>query len=121
MARRWAVVAVGLVGCSAFKSAPPVEVAQPAAGATPSLALGVRPDTRRTPSASEGVATQTVQPKPPSELPTEEKADPQPAADALTLAAESLRLGDRVAAAKHLDVYVRDHPEQLMFRAQLAE
>lgn len=41
--------------------------------------------------------------------------------DSLTLAAESLERGDQAAAAHHLGDYVRSHPEQLMFRAQLAE
>jgi predicted Zn-dependent protease len=42
-------------------------------------------------------------------------------ADPLTLAADALGRGDRPAAADHLAAYVRRHPDQLMFRAQLAE
>jgi predicted Zn-dependent protease len=35
--------------------------------------------------------------------------------------AECLEKGDRASAAGHLEAYVRLHPEQIMFRAQLAE
>src|SRR5262249_8213644 len=41
--------------------------------------------------------------------------------DPLTLVAECLERGDRASAANHLEDYVRLHPDQLMFRAQLAE
>jgi thioredoxin-like negative regulator of GroEL len=41
--------------------------------------------------------------------------------DPLTLAAESLERGDGAGAAVHLEAYVCRHPDQLMFRAQLAE
>ncbi|MBX9628071.1 MAG: hypothetical protein K2X82_30015 [Gemmataceae bacterium] len=41
--------------------------------------------------------------------------------DPLTLAADCLTRGDRPAAAAHLAAYVRGHPDQPMFRAQLAE
>jgi predicted Zn-dependent protease len=48
-------------------------------------------------------------------------AEPLADTDPLTLAAECLERGDSAAAAIHLEAYVRRHPEQLMFRAQLAE
>jgi hypothetical protein len=41
--------------------------------------------------------------------------------DALTLAAECLERGDRARAAVHLEDYVCRHPDQWMFRVQLAE
>lgn len=41
--------------------------------------------------------------------------------DTLTLAAESLERGDQATAAVHLEKYVCRHPEQVMFRWQLAE
>ena len=44
-----------------------------------------------------------------------------PAPDPLTRAAECLDRGDDPAAADHLGEYVRGHPDQLMFRAHLAE
>lgn len=121
MVRRWAVVAVGLVGCSGLKNAPPAEVRQtpsPAsAGATP-----VDPSPPPPPPRGEGEKDKTPSPTPP--FPPREGgpgglgSDP---ADTLTLAAEALQRGDRASAAAHLEAYVRDHPGQLMFRAQLAE
>ena len=42
-------------------------------------------------------------------------------ADPLTQAAQSLSRGDQSTAARHLQTYVDQHPDQLMFRAQLAE
>lgn len=41
--------------------------------------------------------------------------------DPLTLAAECLGRGDQLAASTHLAAYVRAHPDQIMFRAHLAE
>jgi predicted Zn-dependent protease len=41
--------------------------------------------------------------------------------DTLTLAAECLERGDSANAAVHLETYVCRHPEQVMFRVQLAE
>jgi hypothetical protein len=48
-------------------------------------------------------------------------SEPTPEPDTLTLAAECLERGDRAGAATHLECYVCRHPDQLMFRAQLAE
>lgn len=44
-----------------------------------------------------------------------------PADDPLTLAAKCLQDGDDSAACTHLAAHVRAHPEQVMFRAHLAE
>ncbi len=41
--------------------------------------------------------------------------------DPLTLAAECLQRDDLRGAALHLDAYVREHPDQSLFRLQLAE
>jgi tetratricopeptide (TPR) repeat protein len=41
--------------------------------------------------------------------------------DHLALAAECTERGDQPAAATHLERYVKAHPDQLMFRAHLAE
>jgi Tfp pilus assembly protein PilF len=41
--------------------------------------------------------------------------------DPLTLAAECLKAGNDSAACTHLEAHVRAHPEQVMFRAHLAE
>jgi thioredoxin-like negative regulator of GroEL len=48
-------------------------------------------------------------------------AEPEPLRDALTLAAECLGRGDHANAAIHLETHVREHPDQFMFRLQLAE
>ncbi|HEX4610526.1 MAG TPA: hypothetical protein VH092_20220 [Urbifossiella sp.] len=53
---------------------------------------------------------------PPPELAAVDEPD-----DPLTLAAECLQRGDKSAAATHLEAHVRQHPDQPMFRAQLAE
>jgi hypothetical protein len=45
----------------------------------------------------------------------------EPAPDALTLVAEALDRNDKAAAAGHLEGYVRQHPDEAMFRLQLAE
>lgn len=121
MVRRWVVVAaLGLVGCESLKNSqppavepPPVsqrtEAASPERGASapraPTNTGGSRPPL--------GEATTTPQPPPP---PAED-----PAADPLTLAAECLARNDRTGAAVHLESHVRAHPDQIMFRAQLAE
>jgi hypothetical protein len=47
-------------------------------------------------------------------------APPEPD-DPLTLAARCLQDGDEAAACTHLEAHVRAHPEQVMFRAHLAE
>jgi predicted Zn-dependent protease len=47
-------------------------------------------------------------------------APPEPD-DPLTLAAKCLEAGDESAACTHLEAHVRAHPEQVMFRAHLAE
>jgi predicted Zn-dependent protease len=55
-------------------------------------------------------------------LPGEGAASPPaPEDDPLALAAECLSRGDNANAAVHLESHVRDHPEQLLFRLQLAE
>ena len=58
-----------------------------------------------------------------SELPREAKPLSEAASepDTLTLAAECLERGDHASAAVHLELYVCRHPEQVMFRWQLAE
>ena len=44
-----------------------------------------------------------------------------PTDDSLTRFSKALKNGDHLAAAKQLERYVREHPEQVMFRLQLAE
>lgn len=41
--------------------------------------------------------------------------------DRLTLVADALDRGDKPAAARHLEAYIQEHPEEVMFRLQLIE
>jgi thioredoxin-like negative regulator of GroEL len=50
-----------------------------------------------------------------------EEPVPEATEDSLSLFSKSLKSGDKTAAASHLAVYVHQHPEQAMFRLQLAE
>jgi tetratricopeptide (TPR) repeat protein len=49
------------------------------------------------------------------------QAPPGEADDPLTVAAESLARGDQAEAARHFELYVKQHPEQVMFRLHLAD
>jgi hypothetical protein len=107
----------GSVGCVSWRHPDPI---------TPSIEAPAEP-------APPPNATQTV----PTSLPETESHDlvtenthtrnkvegdgVERATDPLTLVAESLERGDKIAAANHLETYVRRHPEQCMFRLQLAE
>ena len=68
------------------------------------------------------IAFQQVSTRPPSTstLPT---PSPEPSAspDELSLAADCLERGDDAAAVVHLKRHVGEHPEQVVFQAQLAE
>src|SRR5262245_25476720 len=140
---RWLVVgALGVLGCESLHRAPPNPVSPPEHFNAPSPASdavrrsatsprrgevgpagppeSAKENARQTPlsagersrplAAGEGVALAAA-----ATPPTTFQTDP------LTLAAEALERGDGAAAAVHLEAYVRLHPEQLMFRAQLAE
>ena len=48
-------------------------------------------------------------------------AEPAVADDRLSLAADCLDQGDLAAAARHLEAHVVAHPDQVVFRAQLAD
>jgi predicted Zn-dependent protease len=113
----WFVIAlVGAVGCESLR--------KPAAQGDPSPAIpreagysGLAPlhgEGGERSKPGEETASQ-LQPVVATQPPAPEAPDP------LTLAAECLERGDRASAATHLEAYVRLHPEQLMFRAQLAE
>src|SRR4051794_27926436 len=60
-------------------------------------------------------------PPPPPAPPPAAAAEPAAPDDPLTLAADCLERGDLTAAARHLEVHVREFPDQVVFRAQLAE
>jgi hypothetical protein len=59
----------------------------------------------------------------PTPAPAKETAAVEPTApdDPLTLAADCLVRGDLPAAARHLEAHVRAYPDQVIFRAQLAD
>ena len=95
-------VAVGLVaavGCSSMRSG------APSAPPPPPAAVAYPPPLRVS-------ATQVP--------PTRTEPQPEPE-DPLALVAECLGRGDPAAACEHLERYVGAHPDQLMYRAHLAE
>jgi hypothetical protein len=97
----FAVGLLALVGCTLTQGIP-----SPAAGPT---SLADVPDAQ--PKDREDKEDPVVPPA--QSVPAEP--------DTLTLTAECLERGDRANAAIHLECYVCRHPEQWMFRAQLAE
>jgi tetratricopeptide (TPR) repeat protein len=99
----WLVLTAAVIaGCESLKESPPVSPQAAAPIATTPAPAEVIPIQARVPAAP--VADTPALPE-----------------DSLTLAAECLTRGDEPAAADHLDTYVRLHPEQIMFRAHLAE
>ncbi|HEV3437772.1 MAG TPA: hypothetical protein VG122_10460 [Gemmata sp.] len=113
--------AFGTIGCASWRQPAP---------ATPDVLVSAEPST------PPNVATQTVSPTPQTEVgnsvptvrvettlveTTGEGANLDQSDDSLTLVDESLERGDKIAAASHLETYVRQHPDQAMFRLQLAE
>ncbi|HKB06482.1 MAG TPA: tetratricopeptide repeat protein [Gemmataceae bacterium] len=67
-----------------------------------------------------------VRAKAPAEvIPAEATEEPRPTdappPDALSLAADCLDRGDESAAVRHLEKHVGEHPDQVVFRAQLAD
>lgn len=104
---RWLTVGVVVAaGCNTLLTPTP----KPHAGIEPAP-VAVRENERGDPLAGDRTVPQ---PAPPVE-------PPPPADDPLTLAADCLERGDRPAAAGHLGSYVRAHPDEIMFRAHLAE
>lgn len=88
-----------IVGCETLRNAPSPPIPEPTPCAGPTAVL---PATAVLSADS-----------PPLQL--------GPQADALTLAAENLERGNTAAAAQYLEAYVRAHPDQILFRMQLAE
>src|SRR5262245_4866266 len=113
MARRWALVAiVAFVGCESLRHTPtppaeppPLPTPLPVPASPPLRVAATQPAVVPVAATAPHIATPLL---------------PQPDNDPLTLVAECLERGDRASAAVHLEAYVRLHPEQLMFRAQLA-
>jgi tetratricopeptide (TPR) repeat protein len=68
-----------------------------------------------TPAVTQAAAFVRVPTKPADERPAE------PAPDALSLAADCLDRGDDAGAVNHLEKHVGQHPDHVLFRAQLAD
>jgi hypothetical protein len=117
---------VGLIGCASWRQ--PVPLIHDEHPAAPAV-VAVQAVPSASPIAENPSPTRIVQVQHVALAPVEsaESAPPQTAPlpadgeDSLTLVAESLERGDKLAAAKHLEVYVRRHPDQVMFRLQAAE
>jgi tetratricopeptide (TPR) repeat protein len=74
--------------------------------------------------AAPAAAPQALRASLPAEvIPVAAIAEPldSPPPDALSLAADCLDRGDESAAARHLEKHISEHPDQVVFRAQLAE
>ncbi|MCE9566831.1 MAG: hypothetical protein K8U57_32905 [Planctomycetes bacterium] len=115
MVRRWAIVAmVGFVGCESLKTSPaPTEPLPVPVTMTPTPAehAPLRVAAPHSPVIPVAAIAPQAEPEPVPELPP----------DPLLLAADCIERGDHAKAAVHLEAHVRVHPEQLMFRIQLAE
>ena len=98
-----------LAGC---QSTPPARPSPPAP--PPTRPVAVRP-----------VAPPAEPPTPLAATPVAAKADPEPEPvvpdDPLSRAADCLDRGELTAAARHLEEHVTGHPDQVIFRAQLAD
>jgi tetratricopeptide (TPR) repeat protein len=104
---RLALLLAVVAGCQADSSRPPQapRLVQAAAHqAAPVRQAGFQQATTRPPLT-------------PSSGPSESLATP----DELSLAADCLERGDDAAAVVHLERHVAEHPEQIVFQAQLAE
>lgn len=125
MVRRWAIVAVvGFAGCESLKHAPVPEPAPPVVGQSESNPTPTPPpDEFRRASLDKArvEGLRTPPPSPPSFPGKEDGGLGSDGPDPLTLAAECLGRGDRAGAATHLEAHVLAHPDQIMFRAQLAD
>lgn len=105
---RRALLLAAVAGCQSVSPAPapPPPPARPATvrPLAPPTESPVRPAVRVAPA-----------PEPPAPEP------PAPEDDPLSLAADCLEQGDLAAASRHLGAHVRRHPDQVVFRAQLAD
>jgi len=119
---RWRWLTIGVIvagGCQTLLTPTPKPASSSTVAAVPRL---TPPESTAPQIAATEAPPRTKAPTPPTPTPTANAGpSPAPEDDALTLAAESLGRGDEPTAAVHLGAYVRQHPDQLMFRAQLAE
>lgn len=137
MCKNWMVLGAlgvaGFAGCASWReAAPSLPVAPAAANSASATTVVVKPSTSipiavNSPSNSASSAaipaTAAQQKNAVQQASLQASAEDveTPGKDDLTLAAEYLERGDKPAAAYHLELYVRKHPDQIMFRLQLAE
>lgn len=114
--------AIGTIGCVSWQHPVPlapglrVSADQPnTLDTTPQSVVNAAPTPAIQNSAPTILAQQSF-----SEIHVQDAKD-DPADDPLTRFSESLKGGDKTAAAGHLEIYVRQNPDQSMFRLQLAE
>jgi predicted Zn-dependent protease len=112
----------GSIGCASWRQPVPTVPSEPVAV---NLSTSPKPAVIVVPLASSKVEVASAQPTIVTASATVEQKAAEPAAeplsDVLTLVAESLDRGDKIAAVNHLEAYVHQHPDQVMFRLQLAE
>jgi tetratricopeptide (TPR) repeat protein len=100
---RLALLLAVVAGCQADSSKPPQSPRAVQAAAQPSARV-------------RQAAFQQASTRPPTRPP-----EPPATPDELSLAADCLERGDDAAAVVHLERHVAEHPEQIVFQAQLAE
>lgn len=124
MARRWVVLAVGLWGCSAVRLPPRLDPEPTLTVVSTDRLAAKEPSWPAEPPATLADASlpssTSLTPAPGSEGRTE-PAGLDSESDLLAIVADCLERGDRTSAARGLETYVRRHPDQPLFRAQLAE
>jgi hypothetical protein len=122
MCNRWMVIgiigALGNSGCASWQQPVPLT---PDIRAATSHPIPHTDATEAAPSDTQATEVQASAPSVLVQTTNVEKRVDDPKDDPLTLYSESLKDGDKVTAAKHLATYVRRHPDQVMFRLQLAE
>jgi len=125
MRRRWVrlglIAAIGTVGCASWRQPSTDSTDAPSSIelTAPSNTTGqeITPSSLKVESKTSGSVSSI-----PGSTPTgNTRTIPERLDDPLTLVAEAMDRGDKAQAANHLETYVRRHPDQAMFRLQLAE
>jgi hypothetical protein len=133
MQRCWLLFGVfsafGTLGCASWRQPVP-QTADTRITAGPSQPLVVATQAATPTTAATTFTTPSLENQPPvlivpvQHTSTQSKAEDPPldsSDDPLTLFGDALKGGDKAAATGHLETYVQQHPDQLMFRLQLAE
>jgi tetratricopeptide (TPR) repeat protein len=109
---RRALLFAAFAGCQSTPAPPPASAPLP-------------PPTPTRTAARVAESPAPMPPKAPDPPPTPAKetvaVEPPTPDDPLALAADCLERGDLPAAARHLEAHVREFPDQVIFRAQLAD